>query len=119
MYSCTNTNCQNGGTCANQICTCLPQYTGSFCENSLITTQCGSFPCKNKGICFNANNGYICSCPSNYAGLNCEIRINYCASMPCSNNEACVDQMNGYMCVAPCSTQPCLNGCCLNTVNII
>ena len=40
------------------------------------TTQvsgCQSYPCKNGGICNPlSNGGYMCGCPSCYAGTNCE-----------------------------------------------
>ena len=35
--ACTYTNCLNGGSCSNGICTCAPGYTGDTCQN-LATT---------------------------------------------------------------------------------
>ena len=34
--------------------------------------ECESFPCKNGGTCINEINRYICNCPQNFAGVNCE-----------------------------------------------
>ena len=41
---CTNTTCQNNGTCFDQIvgfiCSCMPGFTGTYCETSEIDFRC-------------------------------------------------------------------------------
>jgi len=34
---------------------------------------CSSGPCQNGGVCFNQLSGYVCQCPADYSGTNCEI----------------------------------------------
>ena len=51
--------CQNGGTCFNKTCCCLPGYTGNLCQFNL-SNPCASSPCLNGGECL--FNGTACSC---------------------------------------------------------
>ena len=34
--------------------------------------ECDSNPCQNLGVCVDGDNSYICQCPSEFAGVNCE-----------------------------------------------
>ena len=33
MSLCSLVNCQNGGTCNNGVCSCVPGYTGVHCDD--------------------------------------------------------------------------------------
>lgn len=46
------------------------------CEENL--DECLSNPCQNGGSCDDRNNGYVCSCPSGYAGIDCELDVAVC-----------------------------------------
>ena len=55
-------------------------------------------PCLNGGIYAEVHHDYICICPKEFRGKNCQDR-NYCSSGPCKNNGACEEMVNGYKCL--------------------
>ena len=57
--------CQNGGTCFDQKCCCLPQYVGDFCEVDL--TPCISDPCMHGGTCVGSSDKFECFCPEGWS----------------------------------------------------
>ncbi|XP_028404212.1 fibropellin-1-like [Dendronephthya gigantea] len=79
-------------------------------------------PCLNGGIYAVVHHDYICICPKEFRGKNCQDR-NYCSSGPCKNNGACEEMVNGYKCLCargfmgnhceeknPCQPNPCKSG---------
>lgn len=59
----------NAGSLA---CTCLSGYSGKQCN---FTTSSCSKMCQNGGTClitYSNNEGYICNCPIQYNGKNCQ-----------------------------------------------
>ncbi|XP_069122220.1 integumentary mucin C.1-like [Argopecten irradians] len=38
LYSLCIPQCLNGGSCVNSTCTCMPGFTGEYCQNVATTT---------------------------------------------------------------------------------
>ncbi|MFN8278148.1 MAG: EB domain-containing protein [Chitinophagales bacterium] len=57
-------NCQNGGTCANGVCICQKNYTGTLCEKD----NCTGVNCPSGQTCSNG----VCKCPDGYQGAVCD-----------------------------------------------
>ena len=75
---CTSGSCLNGGECVdladNQYkCVCPDGFTGLFCEATV--DYCYPDPCKNGGHCKNTKNGFVCTCPPEYGGETCQVRL--------------------------------------------
>jgi hypothetical protein len=65
---CEGVVCNNGGSCVDGNCHCLPAWTGVKCD--VHTNPCDTTPCYNGGSC---NNG-VCSCPGHTSGPDCSIQ---------------------------------------------
>ncbi|RMX46707.1 hypothetical protein pdam_00015679 [Pocillopora damicornis] len=87
--------CKNGATCTDIKdgiadsfnCTCIPGYTGTFCETNI--DECSSSPCVN-GFCVDYINAYSCLCDPGFNGPNCHVAIpDLCANNPCKNGGSC------------------------------
>nr|XP_019918640.2 integrin beta-like protein A isoform X1 [Crassostrea gigas] len=129
---CLSEPCQNNGTCVrngltqNYTCTCVPGFTGRFCE--IDKNECTSGPCQNGGTCLDLINKYECQCVPGYTGTQCEIDINECASNPCENQASCNDLVNFFNCtclpgftgdrchidINECASNPCENQATFN-----
>lgn len=89
------------------------------------STACLSHPCLNGGTCHNVGSTFVCACPANYTGVQCESGLPPCYFEPCQNGARCIDQSDThYICFCPpgfksatcdtettaCDSSPCLNG---------
>lgn len=64
LAECTK-DCQNGGQCtAPDICTCVPGFTGKYCEDDIDECKDDNLnDCDYlKSTCTNTKGGYFCSC---------------------------------------------------------
>ncbi|XP_041467355.1 neurogenic locus notch homolog protein 3-like [Lytechinus variegatus] len=57
---------------------------------------CYSNPCLHGGSCMEELDGFSCSCPGIYFGIQCEQHA--CDSNPCLHGGACVEELDGYNC---------------------
>jgi hypothetical protein len=118
---CTGIECLNGGRCISNgtqfVCLCPIGYQGDNCE--LIIDYCQSqpvrkkrlilfcilkticFQCQNGGVCSNTELGPQCACTNGISGLFCETIIDQCQSRPCRNNGTCTSLINQYICLCP------------------
>ena len=66
---------------------------------------CVSNPCQNGATCMNNvdNDNYVCLCPTNFAGTNCEEPVDgvECSSNPCQNGGTCVEGFRSFTCTCP------------------
>uniref|UniRef100_A0A4W6CM00 Delta like non-canonical Notch ligand 2 n=1 Tax=Lates calcarifer TaxID=8187 RepID=A0A4W6CM00_LATCA len=129
--------CQNGATCVMEdsgeyTCLCPEGFHGRDCQ--LKTGPCHQrrSPCKNGGLCEDAD-GFAaeltCRCLAGFTGPRCETNVDDCLMRPCGNGATCLDGVNRFSCLCPagftgrfctvnlddCVSQPCLNaGRCLD-----
>lgn len=65
---CESNPCQNNGTCVDSqnefYCTCLPGYSGTFCENDLaVCNSTEETRCHNGGHCIEGHGiSFSCKC---------------------------------------------------------
>ncbi|KAK1795958.1 hypothetical protein P4O66_009059 [Electrophorus voltai] len=112
--------CQNGATCKVRPvslqegprgayhCQCAPGFVGAHCE--MQRDKCASSPCQNGGRCHTVLDGFVCECPSIYAGLLCEVsgylvqsvsKSNPCEPNPCKNEASCHSLLGDFYCACP------------------
>ncbi|XP_027023125.2 protein crumbs homolog 2b isoform X2 [Tachysurus fulvidraco] len=77
----------------------LADISYNLLEHCVSDETCKGRPCLNGGECIIIWNDFICSCPQNYTGKTCDIRV-WCASSPCAIGSQCVDLPDGYECLA-------------------
>ena len=114
-------------------CQCLPGFNGTYCE--LRKNLCNSNPCLNNATCSSGFGSYLCTCPPNYAGVNCQFLLQCDVNLnQCKNGAVCTKYIDGtYSCncnpgftgqycdriINACSSNPCLNGVtCFRYVSI-
>ena len=70
--------------------------------DSLINVLFSFKRCQNGAMCTNSPSdaiGYRCNCPRDFAGVNCDIKVNSCRAAPCQNGGSCSVTSNGdYQC---------------------
>ncbi|XP_039995619.1 protein delta homolog 2 [Xiphias gladius] len=132
LYICSEQQpCQNGATCVMEdsgeyTCLCPEDFHGRNCQ--LKTGPCHQrrSPCKNGGICEDAD-GFAaqltCRCLAGFTGPRCETDVDDCLMKPCGNGATCLDGINRFSCLCPagftgrfctvnlddCASRPCLN----------
>lgn len=87
-------------------CSFIPQpcnntaKMGSLC--SISGTPCDMLqPCQNSATCNNSDTnplGYLCICPSDINGTNCELDYRPCQLRPCWNNGRCTRSSSSLEC---------------------
>ncbi|XP_042372398.1 protein delta homolog 2, partial [Plectropomus leopardus] len=129
--------CQNGATCVMEdsgeyTCLCPDGFHGRHCQLKAGPCHRRRSPCKNGGLCEDAD-GFAaelaCRCLAGFTGLRCETDVDDCLMKPCANGATCLDGVNRFSCVCPagftgrfctvnlddCASRPCLNaGRCLD-----
>ena len=137
--ACGSNPCAHGGSCSvgesgDYACACSPGYAGENCEVDI--DECSSSPCLSGGVCTDGVNGFVCACPDQLAGRQCEISCPdgysgefcgvaspYCSPETCLNGGSCSEEYGGFSCACPpshtgarcelensCSINVCLNG---------
>ena len=92
------TNCSNNGQCGlnpktqQYACQCFSTFVGSACQTD--SRPCSSFPCFNRGTCFDLMNEtipiYRCECNLDmFYGKQCEKTVNMCKNVTCSGHGIC------------------------------
>lgn len=105
---CEPNPCRNGGTCSpygldTYSCNCPFGYTGRNCETrkcnnrfifqnsiySYVGDPCIPNPCQNGGRCRSdvASGTYVCDCPTNFIGQNCETSNSVLLSVVCCRTQ--------------------------------
>ncbi|XP_039984544.1 fibrillin-2b [Xiphias gladius] len=89
VQSC-NVRCMNGGSCAEDSCSCPKGYTGSHCGQPVCENGC-----QNGGRCIGPNR---CACVYGFTGPQCErdYRTGPCFTQV--NNQMCQGQLSGIVC---------------------
>ncbi|XP_037638087.1 protein delta homolog 2 isoform X2 [Sebastes umbrosus] len=129
--------CQNGATCVTEdsgeyACLCPEGFHGRDCQLKMGPCHQRRSPCKNGGLCEDAD-GFAaeltCRCLAGFTGPRCETDVDDCLMRPCANGATCLDAVNRFSCLCPagftgrfctvnlddCASQPCLNaGRCLD-----
>lgn len=74
-------------------------YSGPLCQNN--ENECMRKPnvCSNGGMCYDTYGSYICECPSNYAGFNCEQIVDPCSTQPCGQGGSCISREDSFQCI--------------------
>uniref|UniRef100_A0A914UTL0 Uncharacterized protein n=1 Tax=Plectus sambesii TaxID=2011161 RepID=A0A914UTL0_9BILA len=90
-------------------CTCPAGFASSsnqfLCD--MVVDLCYSSPCRNNGSCVAREGGYICACPPDRTGENCELPLHgqFCLPNVCSGGSNCVID-GGRMKCADCPHPP-------------
>ena len=147
---CTEEPCQNNGECSHGInayddteitdspsfvftsplikhdvlCQCHQGFTGDRCQ--LRQDSCSPNPCQFNGTCSRKGFDFVCTCPPNRQGLQCEFdKTNACDNNPCRNGGSCQSTIEGgFFCICrsgyrgnhceitseSCRPNPCHNG---------
>ncbi|XP_060567857.1 neurogenic locus notch homolog protein 1-like isoform X2 [Ruditapes philippinarum] len=97
----TDTECKNGGHCAEQkACICKPGWTGPICNTDI--DECTLGICTHVDTCTNTRGGYSCTCSKGFTGKNCNVDIDECDDQPCKPGLACLNSYGSYHCIGVC-----------------
>ena len=136
---CGSNPCLHGSSCidsanSSYACSCSPGFSGTNCEIDI--DDCESSPCMNGGTCIDGVNGFVCDCPEQVTGRQCQIfcpdrqrgefcetTVQFCDPAVCMNGGTCIEEDNGFRCVClpshagqrcdrenNCTVNQCLNG---------
>ena len=71
---------------------------GAVSSSNQTADLCTPHTCLHGGSCTTTNSTSLtCFCPSGYTGMYCDVNINDCTSQPCLNG-ICLDKINGFQC---------------------
>ncbi|XP_068183908.1 protein delta homolog 2 [Antennarius striatus] len=124
--------CRNGATCLMEdngefTCLCPEGFHGRKCHLKAGPCHQSRSPCKNGGLCEDADGfaaALTCRCLAGFTGRRCETDVDDCLMRPCANGATCLDGVNRFSCLCPagfagrfctvnlddCESRPCLNG---------
>ncbi len=95
---CTVNPCMNGGTCSDDNgrsgsynCTCLPDYTGTDCNEVINDCVTPDIINCNSGTCMDGNQTFSCICDLGFTGDRCETDIDFCDHLLCLNGGVCIE----------------------------
>ena len=81
-----------------RLALCAVQHSDSL-EFVAPGSPCDSFPCENRGVCNEVNEGFQCACEPGWSGSTCGVDIDECASSPCENGGVCREKgMDSFHC---------------------
>ncbi|XP_055898021.1 protein crumbs-like isoform X3 [Biomphalaria glabrata] len=117
QQNCSQSLCQNGGTCTDTIvtinnqslssfnCSCRAGYEGPLCEKPVDYCNKDGYKCFNNGKCINnpEYQNYTCNCDNatDFIGPNCSTKVNNCYTNNSCVNGKCIDGINNYTCQCP------------------
>ncbi|KAK6979621.1 neurogenic locus notch protein 1 [Biomphalaria glabrata] len=117
QQNCSQSLCQNGGTCTDTIvtinnqslssfnCSCRAGYEGPLCEKPVDYCNKDGYKCFNSGKCINnpEYQNYTCNCDNatDFIGPNCSTKVNNCYTNNSCVNGKCIDGINNYTCQCP------------------
>ncbi|XP_054881676.1 protein delta homolog 2 [Poeciliopsis prolifica] len=129
---CSQQPCLNGATCLLEDsgdfrCLCPDGFHGPTCRKRKGPCLQTRSPCKNGGLCDDADGfaaALLCRCLAGFTGPRCETDIDDCLLGPCASGATCVDGVNRFSCLCPvgfsgrfctvnvddCASRPCRNG---------
>ncbi|XP_013890125.1 protein delta homolog 2, partial [Austrofundulus limnaeus] len=101
--------CQNGATCVMEdsgdfTCLCLEGFHGPTCQKKTGPCYQRRSPCKNGGLCEDADgfaSKLTCLCLAGFTGQRCETNVDDCQMTPCATGATCVDGINRFSCLCP------------------
>jgi EGF-like domain len=77
-YLCSNSSCQNGGSCnislSSTLCQCSNGFSGGYCQTNI--DDCVNVTCLHGGTCVDGVHSFSCSCANGYFGLFCNSSCN-------------------------------------------
>ncbi|KAE9415742.1 hypothetical protein Angca_002690 [Angiostrongylus cantonensis] len=129
MEMCDPNPCENGGLCVDRLnhfeCSCAEGFIGPTCAEKcpeINWCSCSANACLNGGHC--TDNG--CSCPVEFTGRFCEMKLSQCDMINCPAGHICVEnnRTSSVSCECPvgftgldcrheideCSANPCQHG---------
>ncbi|XP_044726579.1 cubilin-like [Chrysoperla carnea] len=75
-------------------------------KSNIEKDECVSNPCRNGGRCQDLFNNFLCWCPDNWEGPQCDVDVNECTKfigtdLGCQNGGTCINKAGSYECICP------------------
>ena len=71
-----------------RLALCAVQHSDSL-DFVAPGSPCDSFPCENRGVCNEVDEGFQCTCEPGWSGSTCGVDVDECVSSPCENEGVC------------------------------